>query len=142
MLRGLSAHFALLMAITLALFVSDQVHAADVAGEWIGAYGYEDGRAAVPFVLTVSQNGKIITGHITEVQTFGDRSVSGKLGANIVGSVDGHVVAFTKTYDGTGGQIHSINYRGTLVVENNTMFMFGTWRLDSAVGAWFASISK
>lgn len=116
--------------------------AAGLSAEWAGAYGYEDGRQAVPFVLTLTQNGAVITGRIDEVQTFGTKSSDDKLGASVVGSVNGHVVAFTKTYDGKGGQTHTVRYHGTLVVDGEFKFMFGTWRLGSDVGSWFATIAK
>lgn len=135
MFRAALAAFALSIA-----FVQAGPAAADMLPEWAGTYGYEDGRKAVPFFLTLSQNGKILTGHIDEVQTFGARSTDDTLRAKIIGSVDGHKVKFTKTYDGTGGQTHSVTYRGTLVVEGEFMFMFGTWRLGSDVGSWFASV--
>lgn len=114
--------------------------ASDVADEWAGAYGYEDGRPAVFFSLNISQNGKIITGHISEVQTFGSQTSDNKLRASIVGSIDGHVVAFTKTYDGSGGQSHSVSYRGTLIRDGKDMFMFGTWHIGNDVGSWFATV--
>jgi len=134
---------AAIAAVTLCVALSQAggAAAADMKPEWIGAYGYEDGREAVAFYLSLSQNGQILTGHIDEVQTFGEKSADGALRAKIVGSVDGHKVAFTKTYDGTGGQSHSVTYRGTLVTDGEYMFMFGTWRLGSEVGSWFASVS-
>jgi hypothetical protein len=131
---------AAVLALSLALSIVS-AEAKDMTAEWAGAYGYEDGRPAVFFSLNVSQNGKIITGHLREVQTFGSQTSDNALKAKIVGSVDGHVVAFTKTYDGSGGQSHSVNYRGTLFVDGGAMFMFGTWHLGSDVGSWFATVA-
>lgn len=122
------------------LLVVGPAQAKDMTAAWAGVYGYEDGRTAVPFELTLSQNGTVITGHIQEVQTFGSKSSDDKLRASIIGSVSGHVVKFTKTYDGTGGQSHSVNYNGTLVVDGENMFMFGTWRIGADVGSWFAVV--
>lgn len=129
------------IALMVTLSLAGAAGAAGMKPEWIGAYGYEDGREAVAFYLSLSQNGKVITGHISETQTFGETSPDGSLRAKIVGSVDGHKVVFTKTYDGTGGQSHSVTYRGTLVAEGEYMFMFGTWRIGSEVGSWFASVT-
>lgn len=135
-------------AVATALFalvftaLSTPALAAGLSAEWAGAYGYEDGRAAVPFVLTLTENGNVITGHIDEVQTFGTKSADDKLGASVVGSVNGHVVTFTKTYDGKGGQTHSVRYHGTLVVDGEYKFMFGTWRIGDDVGSWFATITN
>jgi len=136
-LRAAIAAFAL----SIALGQAGTAAAAGMSPEWVGAYGYEDGRKAVAFYLSLSQNGEILTGHIEETQTFGRRSEDDTLRAKVVGSVDGHRVRFTKTYDGTGGQSHSVTYNGTLVVEGEFMFMFGTWRLGPDVGSWFASVT-
>jgi hypothetical protein len=113
--------------------------AANLPSEWAGAYGYEDGRQAVPFFITLASNGNIITGHIDEVQTFGVKSADDKLGAKIVGSLNGHQVVFTKTYDGKGGQTHSVTYKGTLLLgEDGAQCMLGTWRLGADIGPWMA----
>lgn len=119
--------------------VAGPAAALDLPPEWAGAYGYDDGREAVPFIITLTVNNNIITGHIDEVQTFGVKSNDGKLGAKIVGSVNGHRVMFTKTYDGKGGQSHSVTYKGTLLSgDEGALCMFGTWRLGADVGSWMA----
>jgi len=134
--RSAAAGVALLLSLAFASVAS----AADVAREWVGAYGYEDGREAVYFELQLTRKGNSLSGHIVETQTFGTRSADGTLKAAVSGSIKGHVVTFTKTYDGTGGQRHSVTYRGTLVSEGEAMFMFGTWRIGADVGSWFATV--
>lgn len=101
---------------------------------WKGSYGYMDSRAPVPFTLTLTTKGKGISGRVVEPATFGDGS-SDTLIANIAGTSSGYEVTFTKTYDGTGGQTHAVQYRGA--VDGNTMY--GVWQLgDGAIGAWYA----
>jgi hypothetical protein len=131
---------ASLAVVLVTLVLALPVRAAGLAPDWVGAYGYEDGRDAVFFNMSVTKNGNILTGFIVETQTFGSRSPSGTLRAKVIGSVNGHVVTFTKTYDGSGGQTHSVTYRGTIVNEGNKGFMFGTWHLGSDVGSWFATV--
>ena len=114
--------------------------AGELDGEWIGAYGYEDGRQAVAFDMTLSDNGGRVSGQIAEVQSFGTEAEDGALRANISGSIRGFVVQFTKTYDGTGGARHSVTYKGTLVSDGNLKFIFGTWHLGGEVGSWFAAL--
>jgi hypothetical protein len=129
-----------LAAVLILLAVALPAQARGLASDWVGAYGYEDGRDAVFFNMSVTKNGKILTGYIEETQTFGSRSPDGVLRARVVGSINGHYVTFTKTYDGSGGQNHSVTYRGTLVEDGDSGFMFGTWHLGSDVGSWFATV--
>jgi hypothetical protein len=124
--------------LVLTLFVfGASGQAADGTMTWKGSYAYIDGRPPVPFTLTLTANGKEITGRIVEEATFGDGK-SPTLSANVVGTSFGYEVTFTKTYDGTGGQTHTVNYRGT--IDGKTMF--GFWQVgDQDVGAWYATRS-
>jgi hypothetical protein len=131
---------AIWFGLGLVLILATPASAAGMANDWVGAYGYEDGREAVYFNMSISRNGNVLTGHIVETQTFGSPSPDGTLKASIKGSINGHVVTFTKTYDGSGGQTHSVTYRGTLVSDGNSSFMFGTWHIGSDVGSWFATV--
>jgi hypothetical protein len=131
---------AVWLVLGMMLAIAAPASAAGLAADWVGAYGYEDGRDPVYFNMSITKNGKVLTGHIVETQTFGSKSADNTLRANVIGSVDGRVVTFTKTYDGTGGQRHSVTYRGTLVNEGESSFMFGTWHLGSDVGSWFATV--
>lgn len=136
--------FARTVTVTTALLVSlvfaTAASAAGIAGQWVGAYGYEDGRDAVYFELEVRGSGGGIAGTIVETQTFGAKSADGTLKARVSGTVKGNFVTFTKTYDGTGGQTHSVTYRGTLVSDGDGSFMFGTWHIGADVGSWFATV--
>jgi len=111
--------------------------AADGTTTWKGSYAYVDGRPAVRFTLTLTTKGKTISGRVVEPATFGDGS-SDNLIANITGTSFGYSVSFVKTYDGTGGQSHSVNYRGTIDGET----MYGFWQIgEQDVGAWYATQS-
>lgn len=111
--------------------------AADGATKWRGSYAYIDGRPPVKFTLTLTTKGKAISGRIVEDATFGDGS-SDHLVANVTGTAFGYEVSFSKTYDGTGGQAHTVVYRGTLDGD----VMYGFWQIGGQdVGAWYASRS-
>lgn len=108
--------------------------AADGTTTWKGSYAYVDGRPPVHFTLTLTTKGKAISGRIVEEATFGDGS-SDKLVADISGTAFGYEVKFNKTYDGTGGQSHTVVYRGAL----DGVAMYGFWQVGGQdVGAWHA----
>jgi hypothetical protein len=134
MLNRLNGWVCGAMCVLALLTLSVSGEAADGTMTWKGSYGYLDNLAPVPFTLTFTTKGKGISGRVVEPATFGDGS-SDKLIANIAGTSSGYEVAFTKTYDGTGGQTHSVQYRGA--VDGNTMY--GVWQLgDGTSGAWYA----
>ena len=102
---------------------------------WSGRYFYgENNRQSVPFELDLKQEGTTITGRISEPRTFGDRT-SIELHANIFGSIerDGSV-RFTKTYDGTAGVSHSVEYVGLLKGSGDRREITGTWRIKRMSG--------
>jgi len=111
--------------------------AADGTVVWKGAYAYDDGRPPVQFTMTVATKGKSVTGKIEEPATFGD-GTSEKLFAKITGTAFGFTVSFKKTYDGTGGQTHTVAYKGT--VDDKTMF--GVWGATGFAGTWYARTEK
>lgn len=102
-------------------------------GSWSGAYKYDTTRKpGVPFKMTiVSVNDSRFDGLISEPATFGNGS-SRFLFAKLTGSVDGSRVRFVKTYDGTGGVSHSVNYQG--VLDTETGQVNGGWSIGSPSG--------
>jgi hypothetical protein len=128
---GLGARFyAALLAVLLgAAFVS-----AAGADEWRGSYAYPDGKRSVAFTLTLSGSQGAVSGRTTEPNTFGNKSAS-QLFGNVRGTINGSSVAFTKTYDGTGGVSHSVQYRGT--ISGNSMS--GSWSIGSTSGGFSAT---
>jgi uncharacterized caspase-like protein len=104
--------------------------ASPLTGAWSGRYEYPDGREGVDFTqqLTVSQG--LVTGFISEPNTFGD-ATSKNLYATFSGMIDGNEIAWTKTYDGTAGVSHSVIYQGILDRKGRTIT--GEW---SVPGSW------
>lgn len=99
---------------------------------WLGYYGYNDGRAdRVQFQLKLRGAGEAFTGTTIEPNTFGSPNAL-FLTANVAGKVAGDAVMFKKTYDGTGGQSHSVDYVG--VFDATHRCIAGTWRIGDATG--------
>jgi uncharacterized caspase-like protein len=113
----------------------------DVGGAWRGTYMYADNKPPVVFDMTINVSGNSCGGRIEEPNTFGHRSVS-KLFANVACRVDttsaGVRLVFRKTYDGTGGQSHSVDYAGEISPDGRTVT--GTWSIGSTTGRF--SLSK
>jgi hypothetical protein len=109
-----------------------------VSGRWEGAYSYPDNsQPPVPFVLEVQVRGDSFTGRTSEPATFGEGS-SPKLYARVQGRTSGTDVSFTKTYDGTNGVSHSVDYRGTISADGSRMT--GTWHIGNFSGSFQASV--
>jgi len=104
----------------------------NLTGVWTGSYSYPDGRAPVEFLVILKEesNGKLI-GALREPNTFTNASDL-FLGAWISGAVKSGQVLFTKTYDGTAGQSHSVDYKGT--VNWKTRVIDGQWSLNGVIG--------
>jgi hypothetical protein len=101
--------------------------ASDLSGQWQGAF-FASG-AVTPFNATiVDENGRII-GSISEFNGFGDPGVAFLL-SDIAGNVRGNRVTFEKTYNGVGGQTHTVVYSGTISRDGRRIT--GTWNLDGA----------
>ena len=102
---------------------------------WSGRYFYgKNNRESVPFELDLKHEGMTITGRISEPRTFGNPT-SNELYATIFGSIerDGSV-RFTKTYDGTAGVSHSVEYVGLLKGSGDRREITGTWRIKRTTG--------
>lgn len=102
-----------------------------VLGTWNGQYGYDTGNAPrVPFKLVISSvEGMNFAGRISEPATFGN-GTSRFLFATVRGTVEGSRVQFIKTYDGTGGQNHSVRYQGNLNPEGRSVRLNGNWAIE------------
>jgi len=107
----------------------------DWSGTWEGNYRYDGhpGKGATRFILTAVFSGSRLTGKISEPNTFGDESAN-FLGANIDGSIEGTLVRFSKRYDGTGGQSHSVQYEGILDRASGTVR--GQWAIGRTTGSF------
>jgi len=104
-------------------------------GHWEGTYYYSDGRAPVKFSASMTFSANRFYGKTQEPNTFSSSNVL-FLFANIDGSMTRDIIAFDKTYDGTGNVIHTINYSGMLDVSARKIS--GTWSIPgtSATGTF------
>lgn len=120
---------------TLLLLLSAVPALAFQAGEvWRGTYVYGNGRAPVQFTLLVtSGQGGRFEGVIVEPNTFGDRAFP-ELFADVTGNADGTALNFAKTYDGTAGQSHTVNYSGTTTGGGRRAN--GTWQTQDLNGTF------
>src|SRR5262249_53761069 len=88
---------------------------------------------SVPFQARLASDGARVFGETVEPNTFGDHNIALFLTATLSGVVnaDGSV-RFAKTYDGAGGQTHTVAYDGALDAAGQCVV--GTWRLEGASG--------
>jgi hypothetical protein len=102
-----------------------------LAGAWRGTYTYDNNPTAAPgdFTFDLKVSGNTVSGRITEPNTFGTAGVP-FLYANISGTIDGDAISFSKTYDGTGGQTHTVYYNG--VIDRAAHTVSGTWFIPAA----------
>jgi hypothetical protein len=113
----------------------------DFPTSWKGEYSYPKGnRPAVPFELEItSMQGGNFSGKTTEPATFGKKPCS-TLYANVRGHISARSITFTKTYDGTCGENHSVHYSGS--VNNGYTSMWGTWKVTKDWGGVFTAQPK
>jgi hypothetical protein len=86
----------------------------------------------VAFQLKATRAGAAFVASTIEPNTFGTRDAL-FLTADVAGTVavDG-AVNFTKTYDGSGGQTHSVAYSGAF--DASKRCIAGTWKIDTTTG--------
>jgi hypothetical protein len=100
-----------------------------IAGSWTGAYHYpDDALPPVRFNFKIEQQADRVTGKMKEPNVFGDPNEE-FLYANCRGTLDREkrTVTFTKTYDGTAGISHDVEYSGKL--SDNGSRIEGTWSI-------------
>jgi hypothetical protein len=127
---GLTAAALVLGALAMMTPASAQA-GASLTGVWSGYYGYDGQSGRVPFQAKLAAAGATFAGTTIEPNTFGEPTTM-FLTANVVGQASNGAVSFIKTYDGTGGQTHSVSYRGTLTA--NSQCVAGTWTIDAISG--------
>lgn len=108
-----------------------------LAGSWEGHFAYPRGdeRSPVKFRAELRSEGGGIVGKLIEPNTFSQSRVK-ELRANVVdfrADPDGSV-QFVKEYDGTGGETHRVDYRGSLSKDRRTIR--GTWRMPRLSGTF------
>jgi hypothetical protein len=97
----------------------------DLSGEWEGVY-FSGGQVA-PFSAMLVQDGDGVFGSMTEPAVFGDGQ-SAFLLSDVMGTVRGARITFEKTYNGVGGQTHTVRYQGTISRDGRRIT--GTWTLE------------
>ncbi len=102
-----------------------------VSGHWKGRYYYEDGRQSVPFYADLFETETGFEGKISEPNTFASGQTT-SLTADMRGRLNGNEIWFRKTYDGRGGQSHSIDYKG--VISEDGLSVNGRWQLSGSSG--------
>ena len=105
----------------------------DLSGTWQGLYSYLDSREPVAFVaVLIDAAGSL--GGTTHERCSADEAPGGYLYATLSGQHAAATVTFVKTYDGTGGWEHSVNYEGA-INEDGTEIT-GQWHVQDEWGAW------
>jgi uncharacterized caspase-like protein len=104
--------------------------ASPLTGSWKGHYEYPNGsgRTGVDFSQDLTFSQGLITGYVSEPNTFGDKT-SKNLYASLTGAVSGNDIQWVKTYDGTGGVSHSVTYQGK--VDRKAGKIVGKWQIKA-----------
>lgn len=129
--RGVLCGLVLLACAVPATAADDKLQ-----GNWTGAYEYpEGGPPAVKFEMRIAELGGKFVARTAEDNTFGENPTANpKLFADCKGKFNANTnkVSWTKTYDGTDGQSHSVEYTGTLSADGKTIE--GEWSLEGVSG--------
>lgn len=105
--------------------------APSLSGDWAGEY-WGPAATRTPFVVTIREADGAFRGSLAERNTFA-RGAGDRLYADISGGLDEDGrLAFTKTYDGTGGVSHSVQYEGRANAARDVIV--GTWRVQGNTG--------
>lgn len=114
----------------------DQINmmAPEITGRWAGSYYYSDGRSPVEFSVQINEADGVVSGLMREPNTFGSVGNT-HLYADIKGSLTGRNLTYVKTYDGSGGQSHSVTYAG--LVSDDGSSIEGSWNIGGLTGKFF-----
>jgi hypothetical protein len=106
-----------------------------LTGTWEGKYEYpaDSGVDPVTFTLILVQEGDKVTGMLREPNSFGERP-DPWLHATVDGTYSGESreLKFSKTYDGTAGASHDVQYKGLVASDANAVES-GSWSIE---GTW------
>lgn len=109
-----------------------------LSGDWSGGYVGDSGADANRFEARLVQRGRALDGTMFETNTFGDTGAALFLTSDLSGAVSGADVRFTKTYDGSGGVSHSVEYSGR--VDSSGRRITGTFVLAEGGGGRFEMV--
>lgn len=93
----------------------------NLTGIWHGSY--RDSNVDCGFVAALLHSGSALHGTIHDDYAVWNLA----LNATVSGAVDGGLVAFTKTYDGSNGWSHTVRYQGEVVDDGSEIR--GTWSI-------------
>jgi hypothetical protein len=109
----------------------------NLTGVWQGLYSYPLYREPVYFVATLIHSGAMLSGTIHESEV-GRSGAPLTLFAYVSGSKHESAVTFTKTYDGSGGWGHAVQYDG--LVNGDATEIEGGWEIKNEWGGRFLMI--
>jgi hypothetical protein len=96
----------------------------NLTGRWTGRYDYDRDAAAVPFDVVLDDHAGVLSGDMTEPNTF-RRDMGAHLAATLIGDRLGFDVSFRKTYGGFDQGDDPI-YEGAL--NGDLTRIDGVWR--------------
>lgn len=128
-MRALVAAFLLCFAL-IAAPSADAQGAESLSGAWRGVFT-GGGNQPTEFQANLSDFGGRLTGDTTELNPTGSGGSYFFLG-NVAGTRQGAQIRFTKTYDGTGGRSHAVEYVGRL--QPGGRRIVGTWSIGRVSG--------
>lgn len=125
----------LFLCVCPALSLAEEVR---LSGRWEGTYSYPEGVPVEPvkFDLIMVHEEAKVEGTIKEPNTFGPRNLEPWLHADFKGTFDEKTgkLTYTKTYDGTAGVSHDVEYIGTVSKDGQTVE--GKWTLPGLSGTF------
>jgi hypothetical protein len=101
-----------------------------LTGVWHGLYSYQAYMEPVYFVATLISFGQVFSG-TTHEAAEGRSGAPLKSFAAVEGSLADSFVSFVKTYDGSAGRQHAVDYEGSL--SGDGLEIEGTWTIP---GDW------
>jgi hypothetical protein len=108
-----------------------------LTGLWQGFFSYPRALGPVQFTATLIETQSWLTGTTHELMDVGPHKGETIL-ATLSGSRDGTSIVFDKTYDGSGGQTHTIHYEGTLSEDGTEVE--GRWIITASWAGRFLMI--
>ena len=114
--------------------MASQSGESSLTGVWQGLYSYPGVGEPTPFTATLIQFGDGFGGSTHEAAVIGRRR-RGTLCAVVDGQRNGQRVQFTKTYDGSAGWDHCVEYDGAMSADG--VEIEGTWKVRGGLSGRF-----
>ena len=109
----------------------------NLTGTWHGQYSYQGVQQGFGFVAALLDIGGSLGGEASDAGGDGE-DPAGRPRADIAGRRSGTHVAFTKTYDGSIGWTHKVEYDGVLNADCSEIE--GSWRIAPHLSGRFLMI--